>query len=48
MLLLVRSGDHAVLGGNAFSDAPQRRQLDLVDAIAPRIPLRQVVRSAVG
>src|SRR5688500_9820461 len=40
MLLFVRSRNHAVLDCDALRNAPQRRQLDLVDAIPPRVPLR--------
>src|SRR4029079_5828488 len=39
VLLLVRRSNHAMLGGNALSHTPKRRQLDLVNAISPRVPL---------
>src|SRR5215203_3812114 len=41
MLLLVSSGHYAVLGSDALSQTPQRGQLDFIDAISPRVPLRQ-------
>ena len=38
---LISCGDDAMLGGDAFRHTPQRSQLDVVNAISPRIPLRQ-------
>ncbi len=38
---LVTGRDQAVLGGEALGLAPQRRDLDFVDALAPGIPLRE-------
>src|SRR5687767_5992825 len=41
VLLLVRSGDDAVLDGDSLRYTPKRRHFDLVDAVSPRVPLRQ-------
>src|SRR5579885_772945 len=38
---LVSRGDDAKLRGEAFGDAPERRDFDAVNALAPRVPLRQ-------
>ena len=41
MPALVRRRDEPLLGGQALGALPERRHLDAVDAIAPRIPLRE-------
>jgi hypothetical protein len=39
--VIVARGHQAVLGRQALGPLPQRRQLDVVDAVAPRVPLRE-------
>ena len=41
MSALVGRGDEPVLGGDALGLAPERRHLDAIDAIAPRVPLHE-------
>src|ERR1041385_6681241 len=41
VLAFVSRGHDSVLDGDAFSYFPQRSELDFVDAISPRVPLRQ-------
>src|SRR5687768_16482090 len=41
VLLLVSCGHDAMLGRDPLSHTPQRRDFDLVDAIAPGVPLGQ-------
>src|SRR5688572_2031814 len=41
MLLFVSNSHDAMLDRDPFSDTPQRRHFDLIDAIPPRVPLRQ-------
>src|SRR5436309_1348464 len=38
---LVCGRDKAALGGDAFGHAPERRDLYAINALAPRVPLRQ-------